>query len=64
MSGKTKEAIALLQPMADDVQATPNLRHNLAVAYALDGQNDKAKSYVAPDISAKDAEANLKNYVK
>ena len=64
LSGKPKEAIVLLLPLADSPQASANVRHNLAIAYALDGQKDKAKAYFAPDIPVKDAEANLKNYAK
>lgn len=63
LAGKTADSITLLTSHADGPEASTNVRHNLAIAYALDGQLDKAKSYFAPELDDTAIDSNLLNYL-
>ncbi len=62
MSGKFEDAIRLLEPLASAPDATARLRQNLALAYGLKGDMDKALAYNLKDLPEEKARENLAFY--
>jgi Flp pilus assembly protein TadD len=54
LAGQPQRAVALLEPAARADNATPRVRQNLALAYALAGDWQKARVTAAQDISPAD----------
>lgn len=59
LAGNPKEAVAVLEPLADDPRATPQQRQTLALAYALDGREADAERIGRMDLDAETVRANL-----
>lgn len=59
LAGAPDRAIALLEPAARAPEATPRLRQNLALAYALSGDWRRARAVAAQDVSPADLDARL-----
>jgi Flp pilus assembly protein TadD len=59
LAGQPQRAVALLEPAARDPGANPRLRQNLAFAYALSGDWQKARVTAAQDISPAELGARL-----
>lgn len=62
VSGKLKDAIKILKKVAIRPGSTPQVRQNLALLHALDGNTKAAKSVSRIDLSEKDVAKNLKYY--
>jgi len=58
LSGQYPEAISLLERVVHSESTTPKDRHNLAVAYGMSGDLDKAESIFRIDLSADAAQEN------
>lgn len=58
-NGEYEEAIRVLKPYAHDGEATARDRQNLALAYGLADQLDKASKYFSMDLSHSDVQRNL-----
>jgi Flp pilus assembly protein TadD len=54
LAGQPKRAIALLEPAAHAPEATGRVRQNLAFAYALAGNWEKARAIASQDVSPAD----------
>jgi Flp pilus assembly protein TadD len=54
LAGQPKRAIAMLEPAAHTLSATGRLRQNLAFAYAMAGDWEKARAAAAQDVSPAD----------
>jgi Flp pilus assembly protein TadD len=71
LNKQIKQAIAILEPLSkkpglDHDQSGDIIRHNLALAYGISGQYDKATKINRKDLSIKEAKENIefyKNYV-
>lgn len=71
LNKQVKQAIAILEPLSkkpgiDKDQSGDVIRHNLALAYGISGQYDKATKINRKDLSIKEAKENIeyyKNYV-
>lgn len=61
---KYGEAIPLLERLASEKDATPQIRQNLAMAYALSGDNAKARAWLLKDLTEAETNANLAFYAK
>lgn len=59
LAGNPKEAVAVLEPLADDSRATPQQRQTLALAYAIDGREADAERIGRMDLDAETVRANL-----
>lgn len=59
LSGKTAEAILLLSKLAYRSETTSNIRHNLAVAYGLAGDVNKARGIFSQDLGTEDLKQNI-----
>jgi Flp pilus assembly protein TadD len=62
LAGQPQRAIELLEPAARAPGADGRLRQNLALAYALAGDWEKAQSTAAQDISPADLRARLRQW--
>lgn len=62
MSDKYDKAIAILAPLNATQQATPTVRQNLALAYGLKGDTEKALSLSMKDLPEEKARENLAFY--
>jgi Flp pilus assembly protein TadD len=62
LAGQPQRAIELLEPAARAPGADGRLRQNLALAYALAGEWDKAKATAAQDISPADLARRLRDW--
>jgi len=62
LSGSYDAAIELLLPLLSKPEVTPTIRQNLAMAYGMKGESDKALKLGLKDLTAKQAEENLKFY--
>lgn len=58
-SGRHAESLKWLVPIGEKLNATPKQRHNLAVAYALAGQENKARVLFSKSLSESQIEENL-----
>lgn len=61
-TGNYNRAIALLRPLAEQPDASPQVRQNLSLAYGLNGNNELALKYAEKDMPPGDAEENAKFY--
>lgn len=59
LTGRFAEAIALIAPLGQSSNATPQLRENMAVIYALMGDADHAAALSRVDLDEGDTRANL-----
>lgn len=57
--GRYEEALKWLQPIGERLSATPKQRHNLALAYALSGDQEKAAELYAKDMGKSDVDKNI-----
>ena len=60
LAGETVRALELLEPAARSPEATPRVRQNLALAYALAGDWKKARITAAQDISPAQLNSRLR----
>jgi Flp pilus assembly protein TadD len=57
--GHYEEALKLLQPLGESVDATSKQRHNLAIVYGLAGDQSKAQAMYAKDMDESKVQENL-----
>lgn len=62
LAGDTQAAVALLTEVARSQAATPKIRQNLALSYALAGQWQEARVVAAADMSPADVDARLEQW--
>ncbi len=62
LSGRTSEAIVILQELAHDGAATANTRGNLALVYGLAGRDQEAKAVLAVDLPPDGVRNNIAYY--
>jgi Flp pilus assembly protein TadD len=56
---KIKESINILLPLSQEASPSPNVLHNLAIAYALSGHVSKAREIFSKELNSQEVEANL-----
>lgn len=56
------EAIKLLQPLSASPQSSPTIRQNLALAYGMKGERERALNLLKRDLSEEKAQQNLAFY--
>lgn len=59
LSSKTKDAIEILTPIVESEHATSRDRQNLAIAYGLSGNMEKAAQLFSQDLSETEVRSNL-----
>lgn len=59
LAGQPRRAIELLEPAARSPSATPRIRQNLALSYALAGDWRRARAIAAQDLSPADIDARM-----
>ncbi len=59
LEGRVEEGIKRLTQLSQQPKATPNVKHNLAVAYALAGDNQKANEYFKGDLDQDAIQKNI-----
>jgi Flp pilus assembly protein TadD len=62
LDGKSKEAIAFLEPLYEQDKNNKVIRHNLAMAYGINGQDKKSMELNLVDLSKDQAQENLIYY--
>lgn len=62
LAGQPQRAIELLDPAARSATATPRIRQNLALAYALAGDWRRARAIAAQDLPAAEVEARMQQW--
>ena len=62
LNNEPKKAVALLAPLAKQPEAPPALRQNLALAYALVGDEKKSREMNLRDLTPEQADENQKFY--
>ena len=62
LAGMPERAIEILEPAARDYGATPRLRQNLALSYALAGNWERARAVASQDVSPADLGARLQQW--
>lgn len=62
LAGDTAGAVTLLTQIARSPEATPKVRQNLALAYAMGGQWEIARVLVAADVSPAEVDARLQSW--
>lgn len=62
LAGDTAGAVALLTQIARSPEATPKVRQNLALAYAMGGQWEIARVLAAADMSPAEVDARLESW--
>ena len=62
LSGNFDESLPMLEKAASDPQATPRIRQNLALAYGLAGNDQKAAEIAKIDLDPAQVQANLGYY--
>lgn len=62
--GEAQQAVAVLEPAARGMRGTSRTRQNLALAYALAGQWEKARAVAAQDVSAADIDRRMENWAR
>jgi Flp pilus assembly protein TadD len=63
LAGEPAEAVSVLEQVARQPSAAPRTRQNLALAYALAGQWDTARTVVAQDLPANLVDARLHQWM-
>ena len=64
LAGETARAIAILEPAARAPDANARVRQNLAFAYALSGEWDKARTTAAQDVSPDQLGARMEHWAR
>ncbi|MGZ8313270.1 MAG: SPOR domain-containing protein [Allosphingosinicella sp.] len=64
LAGLPQRAIEILEPAARGIGATPRLRQNLALSYALAGDWARARAVAAQDVSPGDLAARLQQWAQ
>jgi Flp pilus assembly protein TadD len=64
LSDEIDEAIARLEPLTRSSSATATMRQNLALAYGLKGNRERARELNLKDVSEQQANENLRFYEK
>lgn len=59
LSSRTNEALEILTNVVDSQDASPRDRQNLAIAYGLAGDMEKAAQYFSQDLEKSDVQTNL-----
>lgn len=59
ISGNPQEAIDILLPLSQGSETNANVRHNLAIAYALNGNKELARTTFANDLTPEQIENNM-----
>ncbi len=59
LAGSPQRAIELLEPAARSIGATPRVRQNLALAYALGGDWQRARTIAAQDVPADELSSRM-----
>jgi Flp pilus assembly protein TadD len=59
LAGASERAIAVLEPAARAATATPRVRQNLALAYAISGDWRRARAVAAQDVSPSDLDQRM-----
>lgn len=59
LAGAPQRAVELLEPAARGLGATPRVRQNLALAYALGGDWDRARTIAAQDLPADEVSGRM-----
>jgi hypothetical protein len=62
LAGQPRRAIELLEPATREATAGPRVRQNLALAYALAGDWQKARTTAAQDVSPAELSARLQHW--
>lgn len=62
LAGMPERAVEILEPAARGLGATPRLRQNLALSYALAGNWQRARAVAAQDVSPADLGARLQQW--
>lgn len=62
LSGNYQESLDILIPLSQSPEATANVRHNLATAYALSGKPELARKIYNEDLKPEEAERNLSRF--
>ncbi len=62
MTGDTKNAIALLEKVINTEGITPQQRGNLALAYVLNNETDKAQTFLSKFFSPAEAQKSLEDF--
>jgi Flp pilus assembly protein TadD len=63
LAGQPTDAVAFLEQAARQPEAAPRVRQNLALAYALAGQWDAARTVVAQDVPANLVDARIHQWM-
>ena len=63
MTGNAEDGVRLLQPLADNPGASPQLRHDLAAALAMAGRRDEAARILSADLSPDEVRQAVDAYV-
>lgn len=64
LAGEPQKALAVLEPAARGMRGTSRTRQNLALAYALAGQWDKARVVAAQDVSPADVDRRMEDWAR
>ena len=64
LAGEPQRALAVLEPAARGMRGTSRTRQNLALAYALAGQWDKARVVAAQDVSPADVDRRMEDWAR
>jgi Flp pilus assembly protein TadD len=62
LAGQPRRAIDLLEPVARGAESTPRIRQNLALAYAIAGDWQKAQAIAAQDVSPADLSRRMEQW--
>ena len=62
LAGRTDRAVALLESAARSPSATPRIRQNLALSYAMSGDWRRARAIAAQDVSPGDLDAPMRQW--
>lgn len=62
LSGRAAEATRMLQPLADEPNATVRERHDYAAALAMAGRSDQAARYLQPELTGTQLDTALTGY--
>lgn len=64
LAGRPAEAIAVLEPAAREVGADATVRQNLALAHALSGDWDEARTIAAQDVPANQLDSRIQQWMQ
>jgi Flp pilus assembly protein TadD len=62
MTGRGEEGVRMLRPLADNPNATPKIRHDLAAALTMSGHRAEAEQILSADLSPSDVRQALDAY--